>query len=274
MAIRVLSLGAGVQSTTVLLMSCHGELPPLDHAIFADTGWEPKPVYRHLEWLEGIAAAYNLPIHRVKQSDLKTDALQSQVRGKASDGVRWASMPLFTLGPDGSRGMIRRQCTTEYKVRPIERFIRRQLLGLSPGQRAPKNAVSHYFGISLDEWRRMRRPKTNWQTHCYPLVEQRITRHACLVWLAQHDYPEPPRSACIGCPFHSDAEWRDLKQQRPAEWDDAVAFDHAIRHCGGMRGQIFLHRRRVPLDEVDLRTDVDKGQRLLWDDECSGLCGT
>lgn len=40
--LKVLSLGAGVQSTTVLLMSWAGELPPLDCAIFADTGWEPQ----------------------------------------------------------------------------------------------------------------------------------------------------------------------------------------------------------------------------------------
>ena len=38
---RVLSLGAGVQSSTLLLMACHGELE-LDAAIFADTQWEPQ----------------------------------------------------------------------------------------------------------------------------------------------------------------------------------------------------------------------------------------
>jgi hypothetical protein len=45
---RLLSLGAGVQSTTLLLMSVYGDLPKLDAAIFADTGWEPKRVYEHL----------------------------------------------------------------------------------------------------------------------------------------------------------------------------------------------------------------------------------
>ena len=40
--IEILNLGAGVQSSTVLLMSIHGELPHIDHAIFADTGWEPS----------------------------------------------------------------------------------------------------------------------------------------------------------------------------------------------------------------------------------------
>ena len=46
---HVLSFGAGVQSTTLLLLSCDGLLPRLDHVIFADTQWEPQAVYRHLD---------------------------------------------------------------------------------------------------------------------------------------------------------------------------------------------------------------------------------
>jgi hypothetical protein len=43
--IRIISLGAGVQSTTMALMAAHGEINPLpDCAIFADTQWEPRKV--------------------------------------------------------------------------------------------------------------------------------------------------------------------------------------------------------------------------------------
>ena len=41
---RILSLGAGVQSSTMALMAdqgAFGDKP--DAAIFADTGWEPRP---------------------------------------------------------------------------------------------------------------------------------------------------------------------------------------------------------------------------------------
>ena len=49
--LRCLSLGAGVQSTTMALMAAHGALTPMpDCAIFADTGWEPEAVYDHLDW--------------------------------------------------------------------------------------------------------------------------------------------------------------------------------------------------------------------------------
>ena len=50
--LRVLSLGAGVQSTTLALLAVRGEIGPMpDCAIFADTGWEPRAVYEHLTWL-------------------------------------------------------------------------------------------------------------------------------------------------------------------------------------------------------------------------------
>jgi len=51
---HVLNLGAGVQSTTLYLMSMSGEVRPFDVAIFADTGEEPQAVYKHLEWLQSL----------------------------------------------------------------------------------------------------------------------------------------------------------------------------------------------------------------------------
>jgi hypothetical protein len=50
--LRVLSLGADVQSTTLALMAGRGIISPMpDCGIFADTGWEPTAVYDHLAWL-------------------------------------------------------------------------------------------------------------------------------------------------------------------------------------------------------------------------------
>lgn len=43
--VRVLSLGAGVQSSTLLLMAVHGEIQ-IDRAIFADTQSEPAAAGR------------------------------------------------------------------------------------------------------------------------------------------------------------------------------------------------------------------------------------
>lgn len=282
-------------------MSIAGELPKLDHAIFADTGWEPAAVYRQMDWLEEQAAAVGINVLRVTLNDIthdgftsiKDDAITAQKAGgmmglnaeekaavKARGGQdhpgRWASMPYFTLGPNGEKGQIRRQCTYEYKIRPIERCLRRRVLGLKPRQRAPKEPViRRWYGISLDEMQRMRTSDEPWCMNWYPLVERRMTRTLCYQWLDEHGFPEPPRSACIGCPYHHNREWREMKENRPKEWQEAMEFDRTIRKCGGMRGDVFLHADRVPLDEVNLWKDQDKDQLPLFGmiDECMGMCG-
>tara|TARA_S200002703_G_C3685248_1_gene210392 strand:+ start:77 stop:376 length:300 start_codon:yes stop_codon:yes gene_type:complete len=98
--------------------------------------------------------------------------------------------------------------------------------------------------------------------------------------MKENGYPEPPRSACIYCPFHSDAEWRRLRDQEPEEFKKAIDFDYKLRavkaQTDKMGGVPYLHPSLKPLDEVDLRDDVEKGQQLLWNDiqnECAGMCG-
>jgi hypothetical protein len=272
--LRIISLGAGVQSSAMFLMACRGELGPKpDAAIFADTQWEPREVYAWLGQLEAIGAAADIPIIRATKGSVRDDALRSQVRGRVKDGVRWASMPLHTLSPEGSKGIIRRQCTEEYKLNVIEREERR-LLGLKPKQRAPRASVEQWLGISADEAGRMRDSRNHWQTLRYPLIydcEPPMTRADCKAWLGRNGFAVPRKSACLGCPFHSDSEWREIKKN-PDEWRDVVEFDEAIRDCGGMRGKVYLHRSCRPLSEVDLSSAEDHGQ-LNWINECEGMCG-
>jgi 3'-phosphoadenosine 5'-phosphosulfate sulfotransferase (PAPS reductase)/FAD synthetase len=103
--LRVLSLGAGVQSSCVALMIAAGELPMVDCAIFADTQWEPKKVYLWLDWLE---KQLPFPVYRVTAGDLRANVLES----KNTTGSRFASIPWFILDPKGKEGMGRRQCTS------------------------------------------------------------------------------------------------------------------------------------------------------------------
>jgi len=269
--LKVLSLGAGVQSSTIFMMSCLGELDRLDAAVFADTGWEPRAVYKWLAWLKDQGKRYGIPVFTVKHGDIKSDALISQVRGLKVNGVRWASMPFFVLGrDDGKRGMIRRQCTYEYKIRPLEKEFRR-IAGYKKYARIPIGGIEVWKGISVDESRRATISRVRWISFYYPLIEKGIDRAACLKWFSDRGFPEPPRSACIGCPYHSNKEWLRLRDDHPEEWRDAVEFDRGIRKIGGMRGDCFLHAARVPLDEVKL--DKCTRQLSLFSDECAGVCG-
>jgi len=176
-------------------------------------------------------------------------------------------MPHFTLGVNGERGMIKRQCTSNYKLNPIRKAVRK-LAGYEPRQRIPHGTVEQWIGISADEWKRSRASGEMWRVNRYPLIEIGMTRAGCLEWIREHGYPEPPRSACIGCPYHRDEEWRWLRDNEPESFEDACQFDEAIRNCGGMRGQVFLHAQRIPLREVDLRTDADFGQTNFLDTLC------
>jgi len=256
--IRVLSLGAGVQSTTVALMIARGDLPPVDCAIFADTGWEPKAVYRHLDWLE---TQLPFPIYRVSAGNIRDAAL----RRVNTTGGRFAAIPWFMKKPDGSSAMGRRQCTKEYKLRPIQRRV----VELMGGKRS-RGGCQMVIGISHDEAWRRKPSQVKYIVNEWPLLDLGVTRQGCLQWLAERQYPLPPKSSCIGCPFHNQAQWRALA---PEEFADAVEVDRAIRHQPGTRSQQFMHRTLKPLDQVDLSTPEERGQLNLFLNECEGLCG-
>lgn len=290
--LRVLSLDAGVQSTTLALMATHHEVGPMpDCAIFADTGWEPQAVYRHLAWLR-TPGVLSFPVY-VAAGNIQDDLLAgAQGRRRASipaytrtvlpirderygfdpSDVRIVSMRRSAAG-GASIGMIHRQCTADYKVVPIRRKVR-ELAGIA-GRRSPRQPiVEQWIGISLDELLRMKPSAEDWQVNRWPLVDRRMTRRDCLRWLERHGYPEPPKSACIGCPFHSDAAWRRLRDDEPEAWADAVAVDCAIRTgFRGIRGEVYLHRSAVPLDEAEFSDGADPAQLDLWPNECEGLCG-
>jgi len=263
--LRVLSLGAGVQSTTLALMAAHGEAPMPDVAIFADTQWEPREVYRHLRWLTLI-----LPFEILIVT--KGNIRQGLVERRNTTVGRVASIPWHTINPDGSHGMGRRQCSSEYKLTPIMHAIREKLGKPGRAHIAP-GAVEILLGISRDEAQRMREPRQRYMVNRYPLIEMGMTRQACLRWLDGHGYPRPAKSACIGCPFHDNDHWRGMRDNQPEEWADAVAADKALRlgEARGMRAIEFMHPQRVPLDEVDL--SVDNRQLDLFGNECLGMCG-
>lgn len=259
--LRVLSLGAGVQSTTLLLLAAEGALPKLDAAVFADTGWEPAAVYEHLNRLEReVAQPAGIPIHRVSVGNIRNDALDPE--------HRFASMPLFVKNPDGGDGMTRRQCTAEYKLKPIKARVR-LMLGYPHPTPVPRGLYAEqWIGISRDEFGRAKDSGIQYLKSHHPLLymdgaadgREGWTRDDCLRYLKANGWETTPKSACIGCPFHGNAQWRKLRDEQPAEWADAVDFDRSIR-AGNARGnangkpllgEAYLHRSRLPLDQAPI----------------------
>jgi hypothetical protein len=254
--LRVISLGAGVQSTTLALMAAHGEIGPMpDCAIFADTGEEPTPVYPHLDQLE---RALPFPIHRVLTGPL----------GERLFDDNEARIPAYT-----ANGMRQRQCTRSYKLMPIRRKVR-ELLGVGPRDYIPPGAVEQWVGISTDEVIRLLPSRVRYIVRRDPLIEKRMSRWDCTNWLTDHGYPIPPKSSCVFCPYKSNKQWQWLRDHDPAGWVRAIEIDERLREPAGLamfRAPVFVHRSATPLAVADL-TKADP-QLNLFINECEGMCG-
>jgi len=262
--IQILSLGGGVQSSTLALMAAAGEVEPMPvAAVFADTGDEPEGVYTWLNWLTP-----KLPFPVVVGR--KEQALFEHIREAIEKRERVSKPPLFTKAEEvgGDEGILTRDCTRDFKVSVIQREVR-QIMAHHGAKK-----VVQWIGISLDEIVRMKPARVKYSEHRWPLIEKRMSRHDCLNWMESRGYPKPPRSACVYCPHHSNAEWRRIRDEEPDSWQKAIEFDQTIRNgVHKVRQECFVHRDCVPLQEVDLSTDTDRGQGLLWGNECEGMCG-
>ncbi len=313
--LHIISLGAGVQSSTMALMAAAGEISPMPKcAIFADTQAEPASVYKWLDWLE---KQLPFPVHRVTRGSITDVSLTT--REKKDGSGKWSKslIPAYIKNSDGSRGIMGRACTADFKIAPIMKRVRK--LGAALGRKEwrrkhkaalrswaeyikekaaakrerrtcqlpyPKEAwdsmqsdplVVQWIGISLDETQRMKPSREPWSAHRWPLIEMRMRRADCLLWMEKRGFPKPPRSACVYCPFHSNHEWRRLRDDEPEEFQKAVQFERDLqavkRVTDNMAGVPFLHSSLMPLDQVDLSTDLERGQGDLWGNECEGMCG-
>ncbi len=353
--IEVISLGAGVQSSTMSLMAAEGDITPMPvGGIFADTKGEPASVYKWLKWLR---KQLPFPVYYVSAGSL---AAASLAMHETHDGRLYSktNIPFFTRNHNGSQGKIKfRGCTRDFKLVPLKQkqrelvedhlptwrkrhkedlrdinalkrwiaaqkakqsaddlaepltransfVVPRENLGLLPlvlrekkeheHRSPPPNMLARsiaawkscqsdplvisWVGISLDEASRMKDSRDPWIVQRFPLIEKRMTRQDCLRWMEAHGYPEPPRSACVYCPFHNDEEWRRLRDEEPKDFAKAVRFERAVQKAkaasANFRTVPFLHRQLVPLTRVDFRSEAEMGQLNFFENDCSGLCGT
>lgn len=274
---KVISLGLGLQSTAMYFMSSLGELPRADVAIFADLGAEKSSTYAYLSYLlQWRDANMGVPLMVIREKNLYQDLLyQANSRGQ-----RFASIPAYTRGFNGRVGMLRRECTQEYKVFQIDKVIRR-LQGLSRGQRTLPADV--WVGITIDEADRMSEPLFRWKTHVYPFTDFSLTgdgrygrlgwgmvrsRSDLHRWYEAHGLRVPEKSGCVFCPYRSNNDWLRMKTQSRPDFDRAVVIDHAIRDSTtkGIRQPAFVHKSLMPLERVQF--DLSD----LWNDECTGYC--
>lgn len=263
-AITVLSMGWGVQTWTLAAMMALDEMPRADYLVFADTTHEGRQTYEFIQQWTPWLAEHGLVTATVRAPRVEV------VEGSA------VMIPAFTVDAQtGKAGQVRRECTHDWKIMPIRRFIRAELTrgGLKP----TPGVVECWMGISYDEWQRMRDSDVAYIKNVYPLVERRMTRAGCIAWLETYALPTPPKSACVFCPYQSRSRWAAMKRAGGSDWAHAVAVDESVRDRRPTHGPLFVHSARVPLDQaVSIPEDQGASQPMLdgFEEVCDGgHCG-
>ena len=277
----VVSWGGGVQSTTLselcisrdprLLEVTAGVLP--DVFLFSDVGDEPAAVYAHIAKMRPRIEAAGFEFRIVT----KGEVLSEHVIERATSGRKNISMPPMYVKREKTPGNmpVRRSCTFDFKARVLDKAAK-SFFGI---RRVTKkwvrenDPVSHWIGISTDETRRAKWSVDPWRIFWHPLLEMGFSRTDCTDFLKSRGIVAP-RSACVYCPFHSDAEWRRVKAV-PADWAATIAFEKGVHAAwdatgtiAGLRTKPYLHKSRQPIELVAF-----DGSDENEDEECSGNCG-
>jgi hypothetical protein len=234
MSVRAISYGGGVQSTAMLVLAARREID-FPVALFANVGDDTE----NPETLRLIRTVY-APWARSHGIEVKEVHRTRRDGTPAPSIIRWVegdkrSVRIPMRMPGGAPG--RRTCTDEYKRKPIAKELKR--LGAS----ADRPAILA-LGISIDEWDRMRTDSgIPHVVNPYPLIDLLLSRDDCRRIIADAGLPEPPKSSCIICPFHTRGHWQQTKREHPAEFERCCRFEETVNANRSAIGRdpVYIH---------------------------------
>lgn len=263
---RVLSLGAGVQSTVLSLLADMSFLPDLHLAIFADTGDECQETYDMVEFLQSYLS-YPVKIVKSHFGDLSMTNLKKAKKGDYLD------IPFYL--ENGSLG--RRQCTNHWKLQPIIQ-AQRSALGIIPKAHFPTKDViiEKWLGLSVDEIFRLKDSRLKYEKVRAPLIDMNWSRQDCINWWKEHKpkgAPKLARSACFYCPFKTNSEWLSMKKE---DQQRAIRFEARINFYRKQTGheRVFLHQDKIPLKKaLEKMNKNGHDPKEAFAEECEGMCG-
>lgn len=246
----VLSYGGGKNTIAILALVADGKLPKPDVAVFADTGRERTSTWRYLDQharplMDSLGIEFHVATHDLATVDLYAtgDALL---------------IPAFT-----ETGKLPTFCSGEWKRRVMRRYLRSIGYG-------PQRPIVEWLGMCLDEIHRLHQSDVDWIDTTWPLVfDVPLRRIECETVITRVGLPMPSKSACWMCPHLNNDEWRDIRDNDPADFAAAIVLDEDIRQRD-RRGGVYLHGARVPLAQADL--DTEQPELPLF--ECAGSCWT
>ena len=255
---KILSCGAGMQSTALALISCeqtrgdvvYPQVPTYDAVIYCDLGNDPVWVAGQVEFIRKACEACGIPFY-VLESDLYGDYMKNFGYGRVS------SIPFWTVDEQGKPGRLpRRACTVDYKVLMIQKFVRFELLGYRPHQRTrPEDVGAHelHIGFSGEESRRRFDSKHPLFINRFPLIEMGWTRSDCYRYTLERRGLETKGSSCLICPFHQNFYFQHLKDHAAANYASVLDFDRMLEErqpISTIRNKIYISKSRKRIAEL------------------------
>jgi hypothetical protein len=270
---HLVSFGGGVQSTALFLLikdspelviKAMGTLP--EAFFFADTGAEPSEVYDHISLIAGMVDKRPLIICKKPGP-----TLEKVILGKI--GSRSLPIPAFTKDKDGKIGMLRRQCTREYKIAPLQNAMR-SYIGIEPRKHLPAKSIASWIGISTDESGRVKDSGCKGIINLYPLLEMGISRDDCRDIIRSAGI-SPVKSRCYFCPYIGD--WEQFSKDHSSAFQKAVVLDKSIRNStsAGVVQPAYLRRDCQPLEDLGIGPAMtpDPYEDWMFEEDCEGICG-
>lgn len=273
---KILSCGAGMQSTALALMSCenkiHGMLkypkvPVYDAIVFCDLGAEPPWVYLQVEFIKKQCEKCGIPFY-ILTTNLYTDFINNFGHKRVS------SIPFWSVSADGKKAKMKRHCTLDYKILQIQRFVKFDLLGYRKYQRLKTEdmgAHEMHIGFSAEEENRIFDSYNPLFINKFPLVDMKMKRPDSYRYCLEQWGLDTKASACNFCPFHRNYFFQHMKEHYPNEYDRIIVIDELLEKeqpNTAIESKLYLSRSRkrlsdlTPEDYDDAETFDYRGQQV------------
>lgn len=255
---KILSCGAGMQSTALALMSCENKtngdnryplVPIYDVVLFCDLGEEPRWVYDQVYFIQCACEVAGIPFY-ILESNLYSHYIEKF--GKS----RVVSIPFWSVDEDGKKGKMMRNCTLEFKIDVMQKFVRRELLGYKKGARTkPEDMKAHemHLGFSIEEKKRCRDNPHKMFINKFPLCDMNLERKHNYAYIRDVWGLETKASACNFCPFHRNYFFKHLKNNYKEEYEKVLEFDNLLEEGQPntkIRSKLYISRSRKRIQDL------------------------
>ena len=228
---KILSCGAGMQSTALALMAAenikkgivHPLVPVYDAIVFCDLKCEPSWVYEQVDFIASVCGEYGIPFYTLESYLMEDQAYRIQ-HGK------YIKMPLWTMS-GGKRGKLRRNCTIDYKILAVQHFVKHELLGYRKHQRLRQEDIGAHemhIGFSREESKRAGASGHPMFVNKFPLIEMGLERKDNYKYVLEEWGMAMRASSCYVCPFHRNHFFEYLRKNYPGDYEMVCSFDRVL----------------------------------------------